>query len=65
MTEKEFNDHLYESSLKIEPRGMLRPQKFVSILLLMINAFEKNWINPFLLSFILKCVYDNIFLMIF
>lgn len=28
MTEKEFNDHLYESSLKIEPRGMLRPQKF-------------------------------------
>lgn len=42
MTEKEFNDHLYESSLKIEPRGMLRPQKFVSIFTFMINAMKKN-----------------------
>lgn len=51
MTEKEFNDHLYESSLKIEPRGMLRPQKFVSIFTFMIYAMEKSL---FLWSLIFK-----------
>lgn len=28
-TEKEFNDHLFHSSLKIEPREVERPPKFV------------------------------------
>lgn len=30
MTEKEFNDYIYDKSLEIEPRNLKQPPKFVS-----------------------------------